>query len=188
MATLRIRIPLEDPAPPVNGMILSEFPYSAQGDQAHWCWAACASMVDRHFGGWYSPCTVASWAHPDGGCCADPDKCDGPLDGGDISSLYSKLEISSNHLSQTVDFPALCHEIDEKRPVQVRYQWHEGGGHAAIVCGWDTQGSQSFVLVHDPLYGKGYADYHKSLLLAYDLGKWCDTWMGLQRLSIDRPR
>jgi len=152
-------------------------------EQTQWCWAACADMVLHYYGNsGVRQCDFANWLFGQTGCCASPSSpvCNQPCAVNDVQRVYTQWGILSAPSSGTVPFSTLEFEINGDRPVEVAYAWTGGGGHVAVVSGWDRNATGPFVRINDPAYGSGGV-YYSDLLTAYGLGTWFYTWTGIRR-------
>jgi hypothetical protein len=152
-------------------------------EQRNWCWAASAQMILHYYGSMsLRQCDLANWAFGVGGCCNAPSSslCDQPISDAKISQLFSAYGLQSSYTAGTVPSGVLQFEIDLNRPVQVAYSWTGGGGHVAVVIGWDTNATGTFLRVNDPAQGSG-GFYYSDLLTAYGLGVWDATWTNIRR-------
>lgn len=168
-------------APPLGAKTLN-VPQINQ-EQTQWCWAGCADMVLHYYGNQgIRQCDLANFLFGLSGCCSSPSStlCNQPSPVPDISRVYSNYGIRSTHSAGTVTFATLQSEINADRPVEVAYAWSGGGGHAAIVRGWDRNSTGPFLRVNDPAYGSGGV-YYSDLLTAYGQGTWFYTWTGIRR-------
>ncbi len=158
------------------GQVILPVPYISQRPYANLCWAACVEMVLKRYGRPGQPriCVLCSQvAQMD--CCNfwDEGKCDQghwPID------LYQNfLGFNCEPIGQPINPESLVSEIKAGRPVQVFYQWQNGGFHTALVYGYYPDGQFE---VADPLRGHGPASYDV-ILHAYGSGVWIGTYYGL---------
>jgi len=152
-------------------------------EQTQWCWAGCADMgLDYYGNAGIRQCDLANWAFGLSGCCSTPSSslCNQGLPDAKISQLWTAYGIQNSYTASSVPFATLQSENNANRPVEVAYSWNGGGGHVAIVRGWDQNATGPFLLVNDPAYGSGGV-YYSNLLTAYGLGVWDATWTGLRR-------
>ena len=151
--------------------------------EPNWCWAAVTVSVNGLFspGSILSQCDVArpvllaeSQIHPSVDCCTNRDKCNIP------AYLQDGLSWAGNlsHVEHAcVDFVGVTTELDAGRPVGVRIQWPDGGGHFLLIDGYrEFSSGANQVHVADPYYGPSYVLY-SSLVNGYqDDGVWTDTF------------
>ena len=152
------------------------------------CWLTCFSdskprgrwvLLEMPYGNTgVRQCDMANWLFGQAGCCTSPgsSRCNRPCQVSDVSRVYSNWGIRSRHQNFQVPYPTLRSEIDSNMPVEVAYQWNGGGGHVAVVMGWQ---SGNFLKVNDPWYGRRGVRY-SSLQSAYGQGSWFATWIGIQ--------
>lgn len=150
-------------------------------EQTNWCWAAVAEMILRHYSADLGPaptqCEMASWRF-DAECCSTPwtsfcNSTSWPDTILDNWRVYWEFYASSKSYSK------LQHEIGQRRPVIVYYEWTGGSSHVALVIGCD--GSDE-VLVRDPLDqfgGVGWISYD-DLQAAYGYGSWQGTYLNIK--------
>ena len=153
-------------------------------EQTNWCWAACTEMVLHYYN---NPdarqCEFANWLFDQTQCCEDPANpaCNRTCSGNEVQDVYTNWNILSTLIEGDVPFDVLQAEIDAGRPVEVAFEWTGGGGHVAIVSGWDTDSPDPFVHVNDPAADRLSRVRYKELLAAYGRGRWILTWTGIQR-------
>lgn len=180
-----LRVPKGRPinfVPPPLGAKSLNVPQIAQ-EQTQWCWAACADMVLHYYGNTgIRQCELANWLFGLPGCCSNPSSslCNRPCQVADVSRVFMNYGVRSSGGNGTVSFSTLQFELNGDRPVEVAYSWNGGGGHVAIVRGWDQNSTGPFLRVNDPAYGSGGV-YYSDLLTAYGLGTWFYTWIGIRR-------
>lgn len=173
--------PITFVVPPLGGKTIN-VPQIKQ-EQSLWCWAACAEMVLHYYGNaGVRQCDFANWLFGQSGCCSSPSSsvCNRTCVVADVQRVYTQWGIRCSLTNGTVSFSTLQFEINGDRPVEVAYQWEGGGGHVAIVRGWDRINTQPFVRVNDPAYGS-LGVYYAELLAAYGFGTWFYTWTGIRR-------
>lgn len=152
-------------------------------EQTQWCWAACTDMIVHFYGNaGLRQCDCAAWLFANNTCCISPSSspCNRPCQVNDVSRVLAQFGVRSSSRNGTVPSLTLKNEVAAGRPVEVAYAWDGGGGHVAVVCAWDQNGSDDFVRVNDPAYGSGGV-YYKNLLTAYGLGRWFWTWTDIRR-------
>lgn len=151
--------------------------------ESNWCWAAVAVAVNCLF----SPesevqqCGIAQpvlttekqiGAAVD--CCANPELCNIPALLQDALTLCGNLnKVEHGFLA----FAGVTAELDANRPVGVRIQWSNGGGHFLLIDGYRefNSGAQQ-VHVADPFYGPSYVLYGNFVNSYQDDGVWTDTF------------
>ena len=150
-------------------------------EQRQWCWAGAVDMILHYYG---QPavrqCELAIWAFG-GSCCKTPSSsaCDRPLNDSKITELLRAYGLHVSYKPSHVALGTLQFEINSDRPVQVAFTWNGGGGHVAVVIGWDKDANGGFLRINDPAYGSGGV-YYSSLLDAYGGGVWDATWTGIR--------
>jgi hypothetical protein len=152
--------------------------------EPNWCWAAVTAAVKNFFSGGptLQQCQVATPVltreHPTDAfdCCANPDQCDIP------AFLQDALAVSGNlsgpPLSGHLVFESVKDELDAGRPIGVRIQWPNGGGHFIVIDGYRefTEGAP-LVHVADPQYRPCYHSYHDLVRRYQGVGVWTDTFL-----------
>lgn len=170
------------PAPPLLGAKSLNVPQIKQ-EQTQWCWAACADMVLDYYGNAGArQCDFVNWLFAQSSCCNVPSSslCNKPCAVGDVCRVYNQWSLNCFNTASSVPFATLQSEINAERPTEVGYAWSGGGGHVAIIRGWDFNATGPLLLVNDPYYGSGGV-YYTDLLTAYGLGTWQWTWTGIRR-------
>jgi hypothetical protein len=149
-------------------------------EQTEWCWAACAQMVSVYYGNaGLQQSDLANRLFGLSVCSLVPGSslCNRMALMSDICNVYKGLGRTSTFVPNAVPFGTLQQEINAGRPVQVGFSW-SGGGHLALVCGWDINSIGPFLRVNDPQYGSGGV-YYSNLVAAYGLGSWQFTWLSI---------
>jgi hypothetical protein len=134
-----------------------------------WCWAAVTQAVELWRGRQVTQSQIASdHIAPGGGLvCATPlpaagngqscGQCDGPAGCGDPHFLSAVLKgrgrlAANGATQQPPTFGGIVAAIDAQRPLPVRINWPDDGGHFICVTGYRRSGGALYVTVHDPLY------------------------------------
>ncbi|HWF07380.1 MAG TPA: papain-like cysteine protease family protein [Bryobacteraceae bacterium] len=151
--------------------------------EPNWCWAAVASAV-RTFFSPAAPTTQCSIANPvlvgEGqigevvNCCANAGQCDKPALLEDALNAVNSLKQKATGF---LAFAAVEAELNAGRPIGVRIQWSDGGGHFILIDGFRvfSSGAQQ-VHVADPFYGPCYM-LHSALVNNYlNDGVWTHTY------------
>jgi hypothetical protein len=161
--------------------------YLSQRPQANWCWAACAVMVGKYFqvrdpdlGGGPTMCHLASIAHDNPNCCADPSQCDV---GSWPDAVYRHLRISFDAdvpsppvNSDTALTPSqIRSEIAGRRPIEVLYRWSTQGSHVVLITGVYSDGQ---LQVYDPWFGVESPVTYDYVLKARGMGRWAGSYFG----------
>jgi len=118
-----------------------------------WCWAAVTSSLLRHFAQkpFKSQCAIAS-SEWDTQCC--PAKINRRA-----CNVKHSLRIVLDHTGQCrdySDFPVstaqIATELRLNRPVCIRIEWPNRGGHFVAIAGMSGQDGAEVLTVVDPLY------------------------------------
>lgn len=145
--------------------------------QTQWCWAALSVSVSRYYTPWsgWTQCEMVNQEKGQSTCCQDgsasecnqPHVLDAPLDRAGVLNVM--------HLG-TVAYDAIRDEIDAGRPVAWRIGWSGGGGHFAVIEGYQRFGAQ-WVAVDDPWYGSSDAALFTLTSGGYQgSGTWTHTY------------
>lgn len=121
--------------------------------QTQWCWAATSVSVSRYYTPWsgWTQCDMVNQEKGQTTCCQDgstsacnqPHVLDAPLARADVLNFMQ---------GGTVAYDVVRDEIDAGRPVAWRIGWSGGGGHFAVIDGYQRFGAE-WVAVDDPWYG-----------------------------------
>jgi hypothetical protein len=115
-------------------------------EQNQWCWDASAQMVLAFYGHSYSQTEIANWAV---GGQNVPNYLYGSTDPnmhGDDEILQHFGNIASTGHANALSLNETTTEINNSRPVILRWGWNSGGGHIAVIHGVDG----NTVYVRDP--------------------------------------
>jgi Papain-like cysteine protease AvrRpt2 len=120
--------------------------------QDEWCWAATSVSVAGHYEqtAW-TQCTMVNAEKGLTTCCEDGSSkaCDQP---NVLDSPLSRAEVLDHKQSGPVGYDLIRQEIDAGRPLAWRIAWNGGGGHFAVIEGYQNSGDE-WVAVDDPWYG-----------------------------------
>ena len=151
--------------------------------QSNWCWAASAQMVLEHCGRIASQCEIANRLLAKYICCVLPKLCNVGCNSGGVSQIYNLFGIGSTYSVGTLPFASIQAEINANRPVEVGVAWDGGGGgHLAIISGWEQDTSGDWVRVNDPdptISGQVVMLY-SGLSKFNGVGDWVATWTNLR--------
>jgi hypothetical protein len=170
-----------------------------QQEQSEWCWAAVAASLAKFF----DPCDVCSKRTlfqqcqiatrvlsplsppppaPKLDCCGDPTPCNIPQV---LAEVLKAIGMWRTTLDRPLTFDEVQQEIDADRPVCVRIEWPDGGGHAVVIRGYRVLASGALqVYVADPLYPSSLVDFDEFTFSYYGDGKWTETEL-LQTSPVD---
>jgi len=122
-------------------------------EQTEWCWAATSVSVARHYDArtTWTQCRMVGAEKQVDTCCEDgssaacnqPNVLDAPL---------SRAGALDHKDRGRADFDTIRREIDAGRPLAWRVGWSGGGGHFAVIEGYQEAGDE-WVAVEDPWYG-----------------------------------
>jgi hypothetical protein len=151
--------------------------------EANWCWAAVACAVKNFLSpaAGMTQCGVAqpvlvteSQIESTVSCCANAAQCNMPAELQDALNAVDNLrQMDAGFLG----FADLKNELNAGRPIGVRIQWPDGGGHFILIDGYRefSSGAQQ-VHVSDPFYQPSYL-LHSDLVNDYQGdGVWTHTY------------
>lgn len=121
--------------------------------QTEWCWAATSVSVSAYYDpqtGW-TQCTMVNAEKELTICCENgsstecnqPNVLDAPL---------SRADVLDHKQQGSVGYDMIRQEIDAGRPLAWRIRWNGGGGHFAVIEGYQGFGDE-WVAVDDPWFG-----------------------------------
>ncbi|HJQ23017.1 MAG TPA: papain-like cysteine protease family protein [Blastocatellia bacterium] len=161
-----------------------------QQARTQWCWAACAEMVLDYYSKRVHQCALANHLLGRKNCCAAPgplhffSKCNRNCQVAQVAQLYSHYGLNSLYQANPVSFSVIQAEINADQPVEVGFAWFGGGGHLAIIRGWEQDSIGDWVRINDPHYSPGNSGQgrmlHSKLATPYGLGNWVTTWTDLR--------
>lgn len=133
-----------------------------QQQQTQWCWAATSVSVALYYRFWsgWTQCEMVNEERGQTTCCQNgsstacnqPNVLDSPLD---------RADVLDHMVSGTVSYEDIRTEIDSGRPLAWRIGWSGGGGHFAVIEGYQRFGTER-VAIDDPWYGQ--SDVNVSVL------------------------
>jgi Papain-like cysteine protease AvrRpt2 len=145
--------------------------------QTQWCWAATSVSVARFYDGRtrWTQCGMVDAALGQHGCChqGGSARCNRP---NVLDAPLARADILARRQNAAVGYSAIRAEIDAGRPVAWRIGWRGGGGHFAVIEGYQRRGAQ-WVAIDDPWYGQ--SDVAVSTLLGgryQQTGAWTHTY------------
>ena len=155
--------------------------------RSEWCWAASAQMVLHYYSRNVSQCSLANSLFGRRICCLPflSFMCNLPCLISKVDWLYKSFGINSSYNGNPISFPAIQSEINANQPIEVGFSWSKGGGHVAIIRGWEQDNKGEWIRINDPSmklhqnYGGGLMLYSK-LAKPYGLGNWAATWTDLR--------
>lgn len=150
--------------------------------QNEWCWAACAQMLAAFYQNTLTQqCVFVSQMSSGQDVCDDPGDFNNALDISRITDLFPLFNKTGPYVDHALSFEQVQGEIQAGRPVEVGYQWGNGGAHVAIVAGAAENDSGQYLYVNDPdpQYACGWCLF-SDVQSAYGNGTWQWTWMPIQ--------
>jgi hypothetical protein len=121
--------------------------------QTQWCWAATSVSVARYYDGTtgWTQCGMVDAELKQRGCCHDgrSARCNRPHV---LDAPLARADVLGRKHNGAVGYSAIRSEIDAGRPVAWRIGWSGGGGHFAVIEGYQRQSGQ-WVAIDDPWYG-----------------------------------
>jgi len=170
-------------------------PYLSQ-TVTNWCWATCATMLARFYGGTITICEAATKLIPNDGCCSGaPEEgsfdrfwnkgaCNRTCTVDEVGELHGYLGLVSKRSAGQISLSDLAQEIVVNgRPIEVAYSWFGGGGHVAIVRGIDADTQAVYINDPWPDYGQTVVPFQE-LRTAYGKGTWFQTWIGIGKAEV----
>jgi hypothetical protein len=166
-------LPSELPAGAAGGNYVSGFVMQQQ-EQTQWCWAAVSASVAALHQQSLRQCAIVKLTRGVSTCCES---------GGSISCnqpwyLDQALQKTGNlaqFFSQYLPWSQLMVEIDAGRPVGVRMQWSNGGGHFIAVSGYNAV--TGIIDVRDPWFGDSSVNYSTFISSYLGRGRWTDSYL-----------
>jgi hypothetical protein len=169
------------PLSPIAGSTAAtlKVPHIVQ-EQRKWCWAASAQMVLEHCGFATTQCDIAAGLL-NKSCCRTPRACNVGCKSDGVDQIYNQFGINSQYQPSSLPFTSIQAEINAKRPIQVGLNWAKGGGHLAIITGWEQDTSGDWVRVNDPdpTRPRPVIIRYARLVQAYGQGSWVTSWTNL---------
>ena len=161
--------------------------------QTQWCWAATSVSVSEYYDPdtHWSQCTMVNAEKELTTCCRDgsSEDCDTP---NVLDAPLSRADVLDHKQTGSVGYDIIRREIDAGRPLAWRIRWSGGGGHFAVIEGYQSFGDE-WVAIDDPLYGA--SDLPVSTLTGgsyQGTGSWSHTYFtrpqSIRRLEPDELR
>jgi Papain-like cysteine protease AvrRpt2 len=160
------RIPLALETPPSAGLEAGAPPAAAlpgwrrlsftmqRQQQTQWCWAATSVSIARFYDGrtGWTQCGMVDAELGQHGCCRDGGsaRCNQP---NVLNAPLARADVLARMQGAAVGYSAIRAEIDAGRPLAWRIGWSGGGGHFAVIEGYQRRGAQ-WVAIDDPWYGQ----------------------------------
>src|SRR5262249_20291525 len=141
----RHRIELE-PAAPVGLNV----PYYAQ-QQTMWCWAACIEMVITYYNtAALQQCQIVNQVLGRTDCCSNPGSgwCNTSLPAPMYIPAYANYQIAAAETYGPIALGYVQQFINNNNVMEIALNWRAGGGHVALIIGYDTASTN--LLVNDP--------------------------------------
>lgn len=102
-----------------------------------------------------------------------PQECIVPSTPEQIEAVLNHLGMGCVALAEPLQEVNLRNELIAARPVGMGILWNTGGGHVAVIRGYDP--ASGMYSITDPYFGDGKAPY-ALLLDGYGKGKWFETF------------
>ncbi|MBA5686695.1 papain-like cysteine protease family protein [Rugamonas apoptosis] len=143
-----------------------------------WCWAAVSSSVSKYFdsASQWTQCQVAS-AELSLQCCSDGGPCNTWWY---LDRALARTQNANGWFAGASDVQQTAGELGSGRPICIRVEWPDGGGHFLAVIGTyqDSAGTER-LLLSDPIFGS--SSYSRDDLVngAYQNGhgRWTHTYL-----------
>ncbi|MBD2595167.1 hypothetical protein H6G74_12610 [Nostoc spongiaeforme FACHB-130] len=175
-SSLRVKERYEIPTNLLTRHIL-DVQWSGQ-DQSQWCWAACIQMATAFYNtAALQQYEIVNYVLVRSDCGNNPTSgwCNTAIPLYQCVPAYQHYQLTCTQpLGQAANFYYLQNCLNQNHLVEIKLNWTAGGGHVALVIGFDTNIDPNPVLyVNDPWYGRvsGHYDW---ILNGYGLGHWVD--------------
>jgi hypothetical protein len=152
-------------------------------ETSNWCWAACAQMtilftnnnsltqtqiVSVMYG---VPVDRVSPKNPD---------CNKPATVEECEDVFTEYSVRFDFLDGYLQYNDIKTEIDAGRPMEIGIRWKNGGAHAVLIYGYETNGASiQKVLIRDPSKDTAPSviiDYTDLITGKYGSGNNKGTW------------
>ncbi len=163
--------------------------------QRFWCWAATTVSVSAYYDleTEWTQCTLVNAEKGLTSCCDDgsSEECDqkSPLD-----APLRRADVLDHKQHGSVGYDVIRQEIDAGRPVAFRVRWSGGGGHFAVIEGYQSVGDE-WVAIEDPEPGYDATDLAFATLtdgMYRQVGSWTHTYFtrppSARQLAADEVR
>ncbi|WP_437962988.1 papain-like cysteine protease family protein (plasmid) [Sorangium sp. So ce119] len=153
-------------------------PYYSQ-QQSMWCWAACIEMVITYYNtAAEQQCSIVNHVLGRSDCCSKPGSgwCNTSISGSMVGPAYPQYQITANETYGPVALAYVQQFINANAVLEASLNWTAGGGHLALIIGYDNASTD--LLVNDPwpTIGQFWGTY-AYVSSAYGQGRWNDTWV-----------
>jgi len=145
--------------------------------QSQWCWAATSVSLSRYYAkaSVWTQCRLVTQITGRRSCCetGNSPECNLPQQ---LGPPLERVGILERWKDGAARYDDLRREIDEGRPMAWRIGWAGGGGHFAVIEGYQADGER-WVAVEDPLFGSSDAPLAALTGGHYQgSGKWTHTY------------
>ena len=148
-------------------------------NQNLWCWAATTVSVSAYYDPQteWTQCALVNAEKGVTTCCDDgsSEDCDQT---NVLDAPLARAGVLDRKQRGPVDFDVIRQEIDAGRPLAFRVKWSGGGGHFAVIEGYQTAGAE-WLAIQDPEPGYDAIDIPLTTLTdgAYrGTGSWTHTY------------
>jgi hypothetical protein len=155
--------------------------------QSEWCWAATSVSVSAYYdpGSGWTQCTMVNAEMGLATCCEDgsSEACNTP---NVLDRPLQRADVLDHKQVGSVGYDVVKQEIDAGRPICWRIGWNGGGGHFAVIEGYQDVGDE-WLAVDDPWWGS--SDVAPSTLIGgtyQGSGSWTHTYF--TRPQVVQPR
>ncbi|SDZ03643.1 Papain-like cysteine protease AvrRpt2 [Evansella caseinilytica] len=151
----------------ISAASLSNYPSVVQ-EKSNWCWAATGSSILKYYGLSVSQCNFYKEAKVNSSCSAN--------ETGTITEVMrglSSYNVGSSLYSGAYSFSGAKYQIDDSKPLWVRWRWSSGTGHAVVIYGYYTAMSTNYVYYMDPASGTKTSMAYSSFVGG---GNYKQTW------------
>jgi hypothetical protein len=172
------RVPRDAVGPVAPELDWSRLDFTMQRqEQTQWCWAATSVSVAAHYDprGRWSQCGMVNAEKGLDICCREgaSTACNEP---NVLDSPLTRADVLDHKEPAPASFDAIRREIDAGRPLAWRIRWDGGGGHFAVIEGYQRAG-EPWVAIEDPHWGA--TDVPVSMLTGgtyQGTGRWTHTY------------
>jgi hypothetical protein len=147
-------------------------------EQSQWCWAAVSVSVALYYeprGAW-TQCQMVNLEKGQTSCCQNGStpQCNQP---NVLDTPLARAAVLDRMTFGSVGYDVMAEHLEAQRPIAWRIAWSGGGGHFAVIEGYQRHGGE-WVAIDDPWWGQ--SDVAVSTLtggLYQGSGTWTHTYL-----------